>query len=56
MRAEGVLSWTTFMQALLIVFVCHFMRRPAPKSARGFVDTVPATVRPPGRLRRAEWA
>jgi len=34
MRAEGILSWSTFVHVLLIVMACHFMRAPRPDAAQ----------------------
>lgn len=30
MRSEGLLSWATFLQVLLVVAACHYLRRPVP--------------------------
>ena len=30
MRAEGILSWNTFVHALLLLTACHFLRNPRP--------------------------
>ena len=66
MRSEGILSWATFMQVLLVTFACHFARTrdcgslPVTMSERGsraatveFLDTQPADGLAAGRPRRA---